>query len=1121
MSVTPASTPAPTMAAVAAYPSMEWATTLDIPLKASEELVSIDLLTDLPDDPSDLRTLLVEESASREHWLTIACSYVNQGRIDAGIELIKMALQVDHFVDSKIDMGHFYTFLTWCHLKKCKLVSRTIEEKFKYLNEAENCLKEAIGINPTWVCNMLATVDLYYQRGHYDKALETCDLFVKGLQQDVTNLATTNASPNCMFLLLRAKLLFRKKNFMASLKLFQELLVNNPVLKPDPRIGIGACFWQLKDYKMAINAWERSLELDPTNKNSKVLCLLGKFHKTLIDSGNDDEFKDNFKDAMIDLSNIYQTENGKENPVLLTLLQSYYYYKGDYKKILNIYEERIKPISSIVTDTILSESTLWCGRAYYALNDYRQAFAMFQESLKKNEDNLLSKLGLGQTQIKTNLLEESVLTFENIYKTNENIQELNYILGLLYAGKCLDKKDSRNNQKNDTEKKNASNKELSIMNSKAIKYLEKYIKSTNSKRNQLVIPRAYFVISQLYESTNQYKQSLEYLIKALEEVKFVKNGRIDDVPIELLNNLGSFYYMNGDMIKTKEYFQLAKEKLTSGSSLSSSTENESTLITVNYNIARSLESEPENITKAQELYEDILSKHPNYISAKIRNLFYKYLNHVEDPKMIENEMESLNDNNESNLEIRSFYSWFLKKNTTTQKREEKQTSYNKDTLVKYDSHDLYALISLGNLYCIIGRECRKNVKEQEKSKHSYLKSIQLFQKVLQIDPMNVFAAQGIAIIFAESKRLGPALEILRKVRDSIDNEDVHINLANCLLEMREFNKAIENYDLILKKFPKISNKSHILNLLAKTWYSRGLKEKKIEFFFKALVNTEDAIKFENVKETKNERFLSILKFNVALLNFQIAETLRRSNVKERRIKDLQKSVKGLDDAINILKELNVSKDFNIIPKEELEQRIQLGETTMKNVLERCLMEQEQYERDQKNKLLEARKLLEEQELKVKEQLSKEEEEKRLKLEKQTEEYKRLQDEAQKLIQERESLLVEEDNVSDKAFSGDEDEASNKKPKRKRKRAATATTNGESGKKPKQKRQKKSRGVISDDESEEEEEAKLTADEDEDDAIVSRRGKKSTLSNEMVDESDEESDIEDDEEDKDDGNDGLF
>lgn len=1069
------------------YPSMEWPTSLDIPLKASEELVSIDLLTDLPSDPADLRTLLVEESSSREHWLTIAAAYANQNLTLEAIQLIKMALEV--FLQDSEGLAHCHTFLTWCYLKLSK-TTKVPQDHDTYLNDAENHLKEAVKINPTWIGNMLATVDLYYQRGAYDKALETCDLFVKGVQQDTKK-------HNVMFLLLRAKLLFRKKNYVASLKLFQELLVSNPVLKPDPRIGIGACFWHLKDYKMAIKSWERATQLD-ANSSASILCLLGKFHNSLTESENDTQFKENYTASLMDLNTLYNDTNhpeNKENPVLLTLLQSYFYYKNDFENVLKIYDEKIKPISTLVADSILSESTLWCGRAYYALDDYRKAFAMFQESLKTNEENLLAKLGLGQAQLKTNLLEESILTFENLYKSHAGIQELNYILGMLYAGKCFAA--AGQNHESTSTTTTMSGKEISILNAKALQFLEKYIKLTTAKKNQLVIPRAYLTISQLYEKTNQYKQSLDYLTKALEEIQFINK---DNVPLELLNNIGSFYFINGDADKAKEYFDLAKSKLSNDSS---------SLTTINYNIARTLETK--DLEKSQVLYQDILNEHPNYIAAKIRTLFFKFVNGNES---IKDEMTNLAKMNDSDLEVRSFYAWYLK-NTTLKNEKEKETSYNKDTLVKYDSHDLYALISLGNLYCLIAREGRKNVKslkEQEKSKHSYLKAIQLFQKVLQIDPFNVFAAQGIAIIFAESKRLGAAVEILRKVRDSLDNEDVHINLANCLLEMREFSKAIENYDLILKKFPNIKNKSHILNLLGKAWYARGLKEKNIDYFFKALSYTEMAIEFEENRDTskKNERFIAILKFNVAILDFQIAETLRRSEKKDRTLEHLKTAVVGLDKAIVILKELKDLKDFNVILKDELEQRIQLGETTMKTVLERCVTEQEQYENEQAGKLTEARRLLEEQELKEKEKKQKQEEEERSKLERQAEEYKKLQAEAQKLIQERETLIVNEDSDVDNDFSGEDGEG---KKKKKRKRA---TATGEK----KQRKKRKSKSALSD----EGEEAEGSSDDD-DTVKVRSRGKKSGLSKEFVVDSDDSDlsspDIETAEQDAANDDEGLF
>ncbi|CAI6747904.1 ASN_HP2_G0045720.mRNA.1.CDS.1 [Saccharomyces cerevisiae] len=1071
---------------VEGYPSMEWPTSLDIPLKASEELVGIDLETDLPDDPTDLKTLLVEENSEKEHWLTIALAYCNHGKTNEGIKLIEMALDV--FQNS--EKASLHTFLTWAHLNLAKGQSLSVETKEHELTQAELNLKDAIGFDPTWIGNMLATVELYYQRGHYDKALETSDLFVKSIHAE-DHRSGRQSKPNCLFLLLRAKLLYQKKNYMASLKIFQELLVINPVLQPDPRIGIGLCFWQLKDSKMAIKSWQRALQLNPKNTSVSILVLLGEFRESFTNSTNDKTFKEAFTKALSDLNNIF-SEN-QHNPVLLTLLQTYYYFKGDYQTVLDIYHHRILKMSPMIAKIVLSESSFWCGRAHYALGDYRKSFIMFQESLKKNEDNLLAKLGLGQTQIKNNLLEESIITFENLYKTNESLQELNYILGMLYAGKAFDAKTA----------KNTSAKEQSNLNEKALKYLERYLKLTLATKNQLVISRAYLVISQLYELQNQYKTSLDYLSKALEEMEFIKK----EIPLEVLNNLACYHFINGDFIKADDLFKQAKAKV--------SDKDESVNITLEYNIART--NEKNDCEKSESIYSQVTSLHPAYIAARIRNLYLKFAqSKIEDSDM-STEMNKLLDLNKSDLEIRSFYAWYLK-NSKERKNNEKSTTHNKETLVKYNSHDAYALISLANLYVTIARDGKKSrsPKEQEKSKHSYLKAIQLYQKILQVDPFNIFAAQGLAIIFAESKRLGPALEILRKVRDSLDNEDVQLNLAHCYLEMREYGKAIENYELVLKKFDNEKTRPHILNLLGRAWYARAIKERSVNFYQKALENAKTALDLF-VKESSKSKFIHSVKFNIALLHFQIAETLRRSNPKFRTVQQIKDSLEGLKEGLELFRELNDLKEFNMIPKEELEQRIQLGETTMKSALERSLNEQEEFEKEQSAKIDEARKILEENELKEQERMKQEEEARRLKLEKQAEEYRKLQDEAQKLIQEREAMAISEHNVKDDSDLSDKDnEYDEEKPRQKRKRSTKTKNSGES------KRRKAAKKTLSD------------SDEDDDDVVKKpshNKGKKSQLSNEFIEDSDEEEaqmsgseqnkNDDNDENNDNDDNDGLF
>ncbi|AMD21083.1 HEL198Cp [Eremothecium sinecaudum] len=1063
------------MDSVIEYPRAKCATSLDIPLRDSEEVVSIDLENDLPEDPADLRTLLVEESSDKEHWLTIAVAYCNKGMVDAGTALVKMALEVFQGPQSAM----LYSFLTWAYLKQAKMNSTDVTRREEALVQAEQSLKSAIEQDPAWIGNMLATIDLYYQRDLYEKALETVEIFIRKTQDDDKRDGKASRS-NVLFLLMRAKLLYQKKNYSLALRVFQELLVLDPTLQPDPRVGIGLCFWQLKDPGMAIRSWKRALQMDPQNKAARILVLLGDFRNVITNSENDEYFTNAFTEVLKDLKNLYTEDS--HNPVLLTLLQTYYYMCGEYDDVIAVYENQHSQYSQVVASGIVSESVFWCGRAYYAKGDYRKAFSLFQEALRKNEDNLLAKFGLGQSQIQNKLVEESILTFENIYKTHEGTQELNYILGLLYFAKCQTSQFS-----------SLTSKEKASLIERSIGFLEKYVKLTTAKKNQLVTLKAYLVLSELHELQAQYKVSLQYLSKAVEQWKFYSS---DPIPVEIRNNLACFHFINGDK-------EAANQQLQEASAAIAGTPAELTEgITVKYNIART--NEIEDPKKSSSLYQEILTAHPGYVHAKIRSIFLKYLENKADEHS--DELEQLLKENESDLEVRSFYSWYAKNVSTTKvdsNGENIETKHNRETLTKYDSHDLYALISLANLYLTIARDTRKytNAKEQEKSKQSFLKAIQLFQKVLQIDPLNIFAAQGLAIMFAESKRYNQGIEILRKVRDTMDIEDVHMNLANCLLEMKDFTKAIENYELVLTRFKTPENNSTVLNLLGFAWYSRGLKEKSLYCFKKALSYTKEAFELEQAK--RNSKLVSSLMFNVAFVELQIAEFLRRATLKDRTLDQLKESAVGLSEAVKLLKEL-ASTQSKTESSDELKQRIQLGEGTIKTALERCIKEQEQYEGEKDRKLAEAKKAMEEEEQKRLEEQKKLEEEERIKREKQAAEFKKLQEEAQKLIEERAILegMVDDAQLAntDDEFVNEDDKPEKKKKKRKstkrtKKTDAAPAAETEAGE---EAAPTKKRRVA----------ATVLSDDEDDNAAANKlaRGKKSFVSEEFINTSDEEDSV---------------
>jgi len=59
----------------------------------------------------------------------------------------------------------------------------------------------------------------------------------------------------------QARIMYARKKFRDSLQLYQRILRLSPSTQPDPRIGIGLCFWQLGEKAKAKKAWERSLEL--------------------------------------------------------------------------------------------------------------------------------------------------------------------------------------------------------------------------------------------------------------------------------------------------------------------------------------------------------------------------------------------------------------------------------------------------------------------------------------------------------------------------------------------------------------------------------------------------------------------------------------------------------------------------------------------------------------------------------------------------------------------------------------------------------------------------------------------------------------------------------------------
>ncbi|SRR5258707_4050811 len=162
-----------------------------------------------------------------------------------------------------------------------------------------------------------------------------------------------------------------------------------------------------------------------------------------------------------------------------------------------------------------------------------------------------------------------------------------------------------------------------------------------------------------------------------------------------------------------------------------------------------------------------------------------------------------------NAEVRAFYIHLLC--TTGQVKAARGFTFN---VLKDDGRDVYALCAAGRLTYQEARESRDpSPSGAAARKDNFQKAANIFIKALGIDPFCAIAAQGLAIVIAEDsleawtpgqavedvqfrnrslRNTRHALDVLTKVRESLNDGSVYINMGHCHFAREEYEKAVEN-----------------------------------------------------------------------------------------------------------------------------------------------------------------------------------------------------------------------------------------------------------------------------------------------------------------------------------------
>ena len=432
--------------------------------------------------------------------------------------------------------------------------------------------------------------------------------------------------------------------------------------------------------------------------------------------------------------------------------------------------------------------------------------------------------------------------------------------------------------------------------------------------------------------------------EGLESEEEITNALREHLPPQLLNNMGAFLYQSEKIALARGLFQSALNACARLEAKEDNKINTDALITtVSYNLGRTYEA-ADMWDEAKKVYEGLLERHNDYTEASARLTYISLRQSPTDegPK----KMAKLYEAESTNLEVRALFGWYLsksKKRVANLAEDHEQRHY-KHTLQYHDKHDRYALTGMGNVHLLSARDMRRDTEqEKEKRRKIYQRAVEFFDKALQLDASNAYAAQGIAIALVDDKKdYSAALQILIKVRDALKDPSVYLNLGHVYAELRQFSRAIENYEIALSK--DRSRDVQILACLGRVWWLKGKHEQSLAALKTGL---EYAQRARGVAPDQLH-----LQFNVAYIQNQIATLAWNLQPHQKTLQDVQEAAAGVKEANETFESLSKEKNPPY-PSSALEQRANMGRTII-NQLERDMQSQKEYEEENAAKLQQAR-----------------------------------------------------------------------------------------------------------------------------------------------------------------------
>ncbi|CAA6659094.1 unnamed protein product [Spirodela intermedia] len=747
-------------------------TRVHIPVQNSAEEVEV-ALDQLPRDASDILDILKAEQAPLDIWLIIAREYFKQGKIEQFRQILEegSSPEIDeYYADVKYEriailnaLAAFHTYLARCERSRKDEHFRTATQ---YYNRASRIDKD----EPS---TYIGKGQLCLAKREFSQAGEYFNIVLGGDQKNVSALV----GQACVEF-NRGELSYgeaSRVHYLESLNFYKRALQAYPHCPAVVRFGIGLCRYKLGQFEKARQAFLRVLQLDPENVDALVAIGIMELHTSEADGIRKGMEK------MMKAFEIYPYCG-----MALNYLANHFFFTGQHFLVEQLTETALAVCNHRL---MKSHSYYNLARSYHSKGDFEKAGRYYMASVKeieKPQEFVLPFYGLGQVQLKLGDFRSSLSNFEKVLEVYpENCETLKAV-GHIYV-------------------------QLG-QHEKALETLRKASR-IDPKDAQV----SFLEVGELLMSTDA-GASLESLKTAQNLLK----RKHEEVPIELLNDIGVLYFERGDFELADQTFKEALGKgvwqlVMDGKVGSSSMDLGAFIVqyrdmklfhqlekdvTTLFNYARLLE-ELHHAEKASIMYRLILFKYPDYLDAYLRlAALSKARNDIQQSFDLIADALKVNDKCPNTLSLLAKDTFRAAKDAT-------------------DGKDSYTTLLLGNWNYFAALRSEKRGPKLEATHLE--KAKELFTKVLVLRPGNLYAANGAGIILAEKGHFDVSKDIFTQVQEAASGSifvqipDVWINLAHVYFAQGHFALAVKMYQNCLRKY-YYNTDTQVLLYLARTHY---------------------------------------------------------------------------------------------------------------------------------------------------------------------------------------------------------------------------------------------------------------------------------------------------------------